>query len=112
MKKVTKLEVGNIIYCINSGDVVARYPIERVTATQAMTKHEKFDREIFSDGTLRQIKRDTWSQYHYCIATPELDKEWKLVIALRQMEKAWDELDRSKLTIEQVETITKTLGLK
>jgi hypothetical protein len=76
------LEEGMVIYNQRSvHNVLERYVITRVTRTQAIIDHGKyetrFDRDI-KDRTWFYAKGDSsgYSRSSYCIATPELDEKY------------------------------------
>ena len=79
-----QLEVGNVIYEFQHGDIICKMTVTRVTKTFAFCQNPwnnnvnlKFKRNC--SKYIKMVGQLTWSRISYELATPELDK--KFVVA-------------------------------
>jgi hypothetical protein len=68
------LEVGDVLYAKSYNKIYGTYTIERVTATQAISRNSRFKREC-SFGRAYLIGADAWSITRYYLETEELKIE-------------------------------------
>ncbi len=100
-----KLEVGDILYRTGGISGISKIEIERVTKTLAISKNNKFRREI-SNGWIRAIGQHTWSREVYRLHTPELDKTY-LRSAFCQIIKDMDTTEISLDSLREIVSIIK-----
>lgn len=102
------LEIGDVVlttygYGDVQWDVFGR--VERVTKTQAIIGANRFSREIHPSGRIHGVRRDTFSQRSYFVATPERLALVKLTRRRYQVRKALEKVTVDDLTVEQCDSI-------
>jgi len=79
-----QLQVGDVIYKYNYGNITYRGKIERVTEKRAYSGYLTFKRE-YSGGSLMVIGGGKWDSSSYCIESLEDIEKFNRQIAIREM---------------------------
>jgi len=104
---INELQKGDILYAKGNYGITRKHFVERVTPTQAIFDGIKIPREIPSWGYVKQIGGDKWDNTNYYPATPELDLEWRKILAVQKVDKInWKFKD---ITLEQLEAVLKIM---
>lgn len=99
----TILNVGDVLYCSYYDKITEVAKIERVTATQAISKKYRFRRE--QNGILfKEMGAGRWSSSYWEIETPELKEQlkvqqlrYKLTKKIESLGKKVSEMELSEL---------------
>ena len=90
---------------------VVRYPIVRVTKTQAISNHYRFKRKLDNDyGRVESIPYKAFSPYTFQLPTPSLKLQLQTQELRREL-KDWFNEEDNQLTLPQLLSIKKTLTL-
>lgn len=89
-KEERSLEIGDVIYAVKRSEIIAKYTIDRVTRTLAISEagyERKFNRLTTNGGAGAHLKGDTslYNYVYYYTETPELKERFVLQSALNKI---------------------------
>ena len=100
------LEVGDVIFISNMGNITDRTTIIRVTKTLALTTDYVFRRELGLDGQPRKLLTTLQSDnVHYLLGTDELKEKYDLFQTLLKALSECTKQNFNKLDIKQLKQI-------
>lgn len=92
--KIEDFKVGDRIYQIGSGRVVALIVVEKTTRTQIVCSNNQ--RFRVKHDRLDLIGRDSWHFYSYSPETPELEEEYQKKVLKSKIDRVINKLDYNK----------------
>lgn len=112
MSEVVRLKVGDVVQCVSSYGVSAKYTIERVTKARAYSKTKAFYSEFEVNGYIHPFPadKDRWTFNRYKLETPELKAKWEHSTKHRDVLFKIKEVKWENFTLEQLEKVETLLS--
>jgi hypothetical protein len=99
------LKIGDVILERLHGRLMRRITIARITDTLAVSGNVRFDK-LVTNGFVRAFGGIGRLPYHYLKSTPELEKKWRLTVAIGKINNA----NFQTMSIQRIEAMAALCG--